>query len=597
MKRVRIHNHTAHSNMRLRDSNLFLEDLISESYKKKIDMVAITEHEFVGSHVKAMKLRKKYPNIKIALGNEIYLINRKKHDIQRESNEKIKYYHFILVAKNKKGHELLRRLSSEAWEGMYNYKNMERVPTFADRLQHYLNMEEYRGTLIGSTACIGGALGSTILKGEDARPFIKWCKGLFGEDFYLELQPSHNEEQDIVNKEILKISKELNIPYTISTDSHYLNKEAKEDFFSFILSQDGDREVVDFYDDTYIMSDEELEEFFPKEIIDQANVYGEEIYSKIEDFDLFASPELPPVFIPENYDEGWVSIFEKRTDLPYVQRFLNSPYEVDRYYLKLIEEGYEVRGGGYDKEEEYKRIEIELEQVWDLSIALGCRISEYHVAIKQIVDEVWKVSLVGPGRGSACCFYLNYLIDIVQVNALDFDLPYWRYMDKTKVELSDYDFDTESAKREDIVKIMQEKYGKDNVLSFCTFSTEGAKSIIDTTCRGLKIDKDIGNNLKGLIPVIRGKAHTIEQMFFGDDEEDIKPNKAFIEEVAKYPHLREGLLKNAKLIKGRSQHASGVVITKEPYWKHNALMKTKKGIRVTQFDAHDSEECSAVKVD
>ena len=597
MKTVRIHNHSDNSNMRLRDSNLFLEDLISESCNKKIDMVAITEHEFVGNHVKAMKLRKKYPNIKIALGNEIYLVNRKLHDTQKENNEKIKYFHFVLLAKNKKGHELLRRLSSEAWEGVYYYRRMERVPTFADRLQYYLSLDEYKGTIIGSTACVGGALGTTILQGRDARPFVKWCKTLFGDDIYLELQPSHNEEQKIVNNKILEISEELNIPYTITTDSHYKNKESKDDFFSFILSQDGDRELEDFYDATYVMSDDELLEFFPKEVVGKANIYGEEIYNKIEDFDLFATPELPPVFIPKDFDSEWTSIFKDRKDLKYIQKFLESPYEVDRYYLKLIEEGYEVRGGEHNKEEEFQRIEIELEQVWDLSIALGCRISEYHVAIKQIVDEVWKVSLVGPGRGSACCFYLNYLIDIVQVNALDYDLPFWRYMDKTKIELSDYDFDTESAKRDDIIRIMQEKYGKDNVLSFCTFSTEGAKSIIDTTCRGLGIDKDVGNNLKGLIPVIRGKAHTIEQMFFGDDEEDIKPSKPFIDEVAKYPHLREGLLKNAKLIKGRSQHASGVVITKKPYWEHNALMKTKKGIRVTQFDAHDSEECSAVKVD
>lgn len=597
MKRCRIHNHTNFSNMRLRDSNLFLEDLISESEKKGVDLVAVTEHECLSSHTKAIKLREKYKDIKIALGNEIYLVNRKSHDEFKDRNEKIEYYHFILLAKDKKGHELLRRLSSEAWDGMYFYRRMERVPTFADRLQYYLSQDEYKGTVIGSTACLAGTLAKTILKNEDPRPFIRWCQRLFGDDFYLEIQPSRQEEQLIVNKKILELSEEMNIPYTITTDSHYKNKESKDEFFSFILSQDGEREVAEFYDTTYVMSDEELLEFFPQEVIDKANEYGEEIYNKIEDFDLYAPPELPPVFIPEGFEKDWVSMFLGKEDMPYTQKFINSPYPVDRYYLKLIEEGYKERGGEHPQEVEFKRIETELEQVWGLSEALGCRISEYHAAIKQIVDVVWEVSIVGCGRGSACCFYLNYLIDIVQVNALDYDLPYWRYLNKDKIELSDFDFDTESAKRDAIVELMRERYGKENVLSFCTFSTEGAKSIIDTTCRGLGIDKDIGNNLKGLISVIRGKAYTIKQMLYGDTEEDIKPNQDFIAEVDKHEGLREALLENAKLVKGRSQHASGQIITKKPYWVHNAMMKTKKGIPVTQFEAHDSEECSAVKID
>ncbi len=596
-KVCRIHNHTEYSNMRLKDSNLFLEDLIGYSQDRKIDLVAITDHECLSAHIKAMNLRKNYKDIKIALGNEIYLVNRKRHDELKGENQKIKYYHFILVAKNKKGYELLRRLSSEAWEGVYNYRRLERVPTFMDTLQKYLLMEEYRGTIIGSTACLGGMLADKILNDEDYIPFLKWCKKLFGDDFYLEMQPSNSEEQVKVNKTILEINKKYNIPYTITTDSHYKSKSDKMEFFSFINSQDGDREVESFYNTTYIMGDEELEEFFPREVIDTANKYGEEIYNKIEDFDLSANPELPPVFIPNDFDKDWISKFLGNKEMPYTQKFINSPYPVDRYYLKLIEEGYAIRGGEHSQEEEFKRIETELEQVWGLSEALGCRISEYHVAIKQIIDVVWEVSIVGPGRGSACCLYLNYLIDIVQVNPLDYNLPYWRYLNKDKVELSDFDYDTESAKRDEIVELMRQRYGKDNVLSFCTFSTEGAKSIIDSTCRALDIDKDIANNLKGMITVIRGKSYTIEQMFFGDEKENILPNKKFIEEVAKYPNLKESLLENAKLIKGRSSHASGQIITKEPYWKHNALMKTKKGIRVTQYDAHDSEQCSAVKID
>lgn len=594
-----LHNHDHRgSNLRIKDSNNFVEDLIDVAYEKGVRVLGITNHESLSSHVEAMNHAKKYEDLKLVLGNEIYLISREEHDALKAQGEKIKYYHFILLAKDKKGHEFLRRLSSQTWEGMYTYRGLERVPTFIDDLEELI--QDYKGHVIASSACLGSYLGENIVVNNDlekAEEFIQWCQKTFGDLFFLELQPSHSEEQQLYNKTLLELSKKYGIKYHITTDTHYLRKEDKETFWTYLLSDSSDdREVEKFYDTTYMMDREELLEYFDEDILNEGMKTGLEIGEMVETYSLDSHPILPPVIIPEGWDKNYVSKFAGRFDLPYIQKYLTSPYEEDRYYLYLCEEGMKAKNKPFD-DRYVNRIEEELDASWELSDALGERMSKYHISMKQQIDLMWEVSLVGPSRGSACCFLLNYLLDIVQVNPLDWDLPMWRYMDKTKVELSDIDVDTEGAKRFEIIDIMRKVYGEDRVINVCTFSTEGSNSVVLSCCRALNIPKEVATNLTGLIPNVRGESYTISQMLYGDEEKEIKPNATFIRIVDEYPGLREALLKNAKVVKGRSQHASAVAIFPKPVWHYNATMKTSKGIRVTQFEAHDSEQLGLTKFD
>lgn len=180
-----------------------------------------------------------------------------------------KYYHFILLAKDEIGHQQIREISSRAWMRSYMAKGLRRAPTYYQDIFDIIGANP--GHVIGSTACLGGALATQLLKFRTTRSMellekIKiWCnqmENVFGEgNFYFEMQPSFNDEQIYVNKAILKLSEELNIPYIITNDSHYLRKEDQAIHKAYLNAQDGDREVDAFYATTYLMTDEEIRQY------------------------------------------------------------------------------------------------------------------------------------------------------------------------------------------------------------------------------------------------------------------------------------------------------------------------------------------------
>lgn len=160
------------------------------------------------------------------------------------------------------------------------------------------------------------------------------------------------------------------------------------------------------------------------------------------------------------------------------------------------------------------------------------------------------------------------------------------------------DIDTEANKRQVIVDNVKKRFGKDKVLNFCTFSTLASRNSILYACRGLGLDKDLGNYLISLIPRDSdGKELDIEEALLGNEKKDIKPNEKLNAEFEKYPNLKETVLELKGLIIGRSEHASALAVFNTPYVEYNASMTTKDGIVVTQFDAEDSELMSAIKFD
>lgn len=160
------------------------------------------------------------------------------------------------------------------------------------------------------------------------------------------------------------------------------------------------------------------------------------------------------------------------------------------------------------------------------------------------------------------------------------------------------DIDTEANKRQDIVDNVKNRFGEDKVLNFCTFSTLASRNSILYACRGLGLDKDLGNYLISLIPRDdEGKELDIEEALLGDEKKDIKPNEKLNAEFDKYPNLKETVLELKGLVIGRSEHASALAVFNIPYVEYNASMTTKDGIVVTQFDAEDSELMSAIKFD
>lgn len=420
-----VHNHTDYSNLRLRDAIIKTEDLLWYAAELGHEVVGITEHESLSNHVKAEKIYKKvkqkYPNFKLIRGNEIYLC-RNGLNASNFNREYDKYYHCVLLAKDAIGHKQIREISTRAWRRSYMARGMRRVPTYYQDLFDIIGANP--GHVIGSTACLGGALPTQLLKArknpeiyEKIYVWVEQMNNLFGQDnFYFELQPSENKEQTYVNRQLIALSKEMNIPYIITTDSHYLKKEDKAIHKAYLNSQNGDREVDDFYATTYMMNTEELESHMDltEEELHIAYDNIHRIKEMCEDYSLLKPLKIPQLMWKES-KIGYVRNCWCEC-IPNLEKFAESDYEGDRLLACHIVE--QLEGDTRLQEENiYKAINECLEMTWISSEVNKTHWSAYYLNLQRIIEECWNAgTLVGCGRGSGVGFILLYLLGITQIN-------------------------------------------------------------------------------------------------------------------------------------------------------------------------------------
>lgn len=441
-------------------------------YANKIGLkgLVLSDHEILSGHVKFIQEYKKLKesdelaeDFKIGLGNEIYyalensLEELKENQVNRDEDSQ--FYHFLLVALNPEGYLQLKKLSSIAWENSWRDGLQDRTPTFKKDLKRIIK----KGDVVASSACLGGAVPQMLLrmkqyKLEDDKKykyyekklndFLEDCIDIFGkEHFYLEIQPSDNEEQIYVNKEIIKLGKATGLKYTVATDAHYLKREDRASHKYYLLAQNIAREVDAFYDSTFIMSEDEVKsylgDYLTEDEIQAAFDATMEIYDKVEQYDLYHDTIVPVPPIPE-YE--FQHVLEQGYDkYEYIKKFAYSEHEVDRYFLHLIQKGLVdkiVKKRGADKEYFQKcldRINTELREIWLISERIHERVSGYYVLTEDVINLAWTKgdSIVGVSRGSAAGYFTLFLIDVIAINPLDYDLPHFRHLTAERPELPD----------------------------------------------------------------------------------------------------------------------------------------------------------------
>lgn len=597
MSFVGLHNHTEFSNVKLRDCIIKIPDLVKRAIEYGYKGVAITDHEVLSGHVQALrlqdKLKEEHPDFKIILGNEIYLIDESEYQNAR------KYYHFILLAKDKTGYDQLRALSSRAWARSYNEKGMLRTPTFCQDFAEVIG--EDRGHLIACTACLGGRLATAILdKDQEAlNDFVSWCIKTFGQgNFYFEMQDSDSDDQKIVNETILRMSEFFDIPYIITSDAHYLDKQDISVHHAFLNSkEEKERETESFYKYTYLKREKEIKEilsYLPATAVQAGIDNTMSVYDAIESFDFRHSVIVPTRKPPEFKVEGILK--EWYIKYPWIERFASSEYEQDRYLLYLIEQGIKEKKFVVT-DEVADRINTELDVIWYSSERLNQRLSAYLNLVKNIIDIIWQVSLVGISRGSAGAFLVNYLIGITQMNPMQYNIPYWRFANKARVDMMDIDIDVNPQKVPQIIELLREYYGQDNVLNCLTFKTESLKSAILTGARGLGMNNDDAQVLSAMVPIERGKVASFYECLHGDEEKGTSPVPGFEEALRRYDGLYETVEKIEGLISGRGIHASALYIFNNGYIAQNSLMRAPNKTPITAFNMKDSDEMGALKFD
>ena len=538
------------TNLRLRDCIIKENELIDYALKLGHEVVAITDHESVSNSVKVEKyynkIKKDHPNFKIILGNEIYLC-RNGLNGQNFIPKQDRYYHFILLAKDAIGHKQIREISTRAWQRSYMSRGMRRVPTYYQDLFDIIG--ENPGHVIASTACLGGCLPTQILRARQDNSLVpkiyNWIKQineLFGQgNFFLEMQPSNNKDQITVNKQLYLLSKELNIPFIITTDSHYLTKEDRPIHKAYLNSQNGEREVDDFYATTYMMDTSELESYFnyfDYNILQEAYQNILNIKNMCEDYS-FEKPLNIPRLKWKNSEEHQINKEYWISKIPYLKTFWESNFEgdwklADKIVLKL--ESNEK----LNTKEIFDEVNDNLRIVKISSDVNKTHWSAYFLNLQNIIDLVWEAgSLVGPGRGSGVGFLLLYLLDITQINPLweDTKTYSFRFLNPERVSVLDIDFDSEGTRRQDILNKFKSVYGQDRVSGVATFGTEKSKSAILTAARGLGIDNDVAQYIASLIPSERGQIWSLHDCMYGNGV-DRQPVKQFVYEMTEnYPEI------------------------------------------------------------
>ena len=607
-----LHNHTQYSNLRLRDCINKETDLIDKAIELGHRCIAITDHESISSWVKVekyyKKIKEKYPDFKVIRGNEIYLV-RNGLNSDNFNKDVDRYFHFVLLAKDLIGAKQIMEISTRAWQRSYQSRGMRRVPTYYQDLVDIIGKNP--GHVIGSTACLGGCLPVQLLRQRDNQSLDLWSKiliwvdqmkDIFGkDDFYLELQPSASKDQTYVNRKLIELAKLKELKYIITTDSHYLTKDDRLIHKAYLNAQNGDREVDDFYAMTYMMDTKELESHLDlsEEELEAAYLAIDDIAAKCVDFSLAKPLKIPElIWRPLNgFNYNYEVAFEL---MPTLKKFYDSPYKSDRYLVDAVLDGIDHHKD-LQNDEAYAALEDNLQRTWESSEVNKARWSAYYLNLQRNIDECWNAgTIVGPARGSGGGFVLLYCLDVIQMNCLREPTPMypWRFLNPERVSVLDIDTDIEGGRRADVLQHLRKVYGEDRVANVATFRTEKSKSAILTAARGLGIDVDIAQYIASLVPADRGQLRSLDQCMYGDEENDWDPIKQFVYEMTtNYPELWKVAHSIEGLICGSGLHAGGVIFVDEPFTESTALMRAPDGTICTQFELHDCEDCSLIKID
>ena len=438
MQRFVPHCHTEMSNFRLLDCINKLPDLVKRGKEIGLSGLAITDHETIAQSIRVCKLQKENPDFKIAIGNEIYLT-----DVRQNG---IKYYHFILIAKDDQGHKQLRQLSSRAWMNSYWDRGMERVPTLKSELKEVVGRNP--GHLLATSACLGGELSSCIVEMERARQmedietatikynqiidFMKFVDEVFGDDFYVEIAPGASKEQIVANNKLVQIAQLYGKKVVIGDDAHYLKKEDRYIHKAYLNSKGGERETDAFYEYAYLQDENDLRKNLEPSVgllIDEFCKNSMEMFEKIQIYDLLHNQTIPSVPVkdyPKRYYEakGLENIFHH----------LKSNDIYDRFWINECEQA--LIKNDLDNDKYWTELEEEARVKRVIGEKLGTNMFKYPITLKYYIDMMWECgSLVGAGRGSSCAALNHYLLGITQLDPIEWNLPFFRYMNDERTEL------------------------------------------------------------------------------------------------------------------------------------------------------------------
>jgi DNA polymerase III subunit alpha len=568
-----------HSDYSLLDGASQLPQLIDRALELNMPAIALTDHGVMYGAIELLKVCKNKGNIKPIIGNEMYVING---DIEKQ--ERRPRYHQIVLAKNVQGYKNLVKLTT-----ISNLRGIQGKGIFSRPCINKELLEEYHEGLIVTSACLGGEVPQAILQGkpEIARRVAQWYKDLFGNDYYLEIQDHGSPEDRIVNVEIVKIARELDIKIIATNDSHYISCFDVEAHDALLCIQTGKLITEDkrlrYSGTEYLKSADEMKRLFrdhlTDDVIEEAIATTLEVAEKVEPvYDILGEPRIPDYPVPEGYTAG--TYLEKISREGLVKRRkCQSLEEVEQVYRD--------------------RLEYELQMMQQMGFAT------YFLVVWDYIKFARDQNIpVGPGRGSAAGSLVAYTLGITNIDPVHHGLLFERFLNPERKSMPDIDTDFCIDRRDEVIQYVTEKYGTERVAQIITYNRMTSRAVLKDVARVLNIPYGESDRMTKMIPVVRGKPTKLKVMVSDDT-----PSPEFKEKYDKnltVPGTEPAVtyrrwIDMAVRIEGTNKsvgiHAAGVVISAQRLDEIVPLQRNADGAVFTQYFMEDIEAMGLLKMD
>jgi DNA polymerase-3 subunit alpha len=557
---VHLHLHTEFS---LLDGACRIDELLDEAVKLKMPALAVTEHGNLFSSV-IFHDHARDRGLKPILGCEVYVAGGSRFEKtgpQSETN------HLVLLAENREGYQNLIRLVSAGYtEGFY----------YRPRIDKEL-LARHAGGLIGLSSCLKGEVASA-LRVEQARSALEAAarlRDIFGpRNFFLEMQYQGLEEQKIVNRGILPLARELDLPLVATNDVHYL-RQADHQPHDILLCIGTGKTVHD---------------------AQRLRYHGDQFFLKTADqmaavFDDHPGALKNTMLIAERCN---VTIPKGQNHLPSFS--VPDGSSLDRYFEEMARAGFEQRlprlrelaAGGrlrHTLDEYARRLDYEIAMITEMGYA------GYFLIVWDFIRYAREEGIpIGPGRGSAAGSLVAWSMRITDVDPLDFELIFERFLNPERVSLPDIDVDFCERRRGEVIEYVTRKYGRENVAQIITFGTMKAKAVV----------RDVGRALDMPYADVDRIAKQIPAALDMTLDKAVAENPALADMAAKDAKVKE-VLDIGRRLEGMSRHASvhaaGVVIAPGPITDYAPLYKGARDEITTQWSMKEVERVGLLKMD
>ncbi|QWB90809.2 MAG: DNA polymerase III subunit alpha [Candidatus Saccharimonas sp.] len=574
---VHLHTHTYHS---LLDGLTKIDDLVDNVKASGMEAVAITDHGTMSGAIEFFK-EATSKGVKPILGIEAYVAARTRFD--RDPSYDKPRYHLVLLAKNQIGWQNLCSLTTKAWvEGQY----------YKPRIDHDIMAEHSEG-IICLSGCAGSEISESIRAGdfEKAKELANWYKSVYGEDFYLELQdhghpecPNHWEVQKEINDGLFRLHEELDIPMVVTCDSHYLTHENQDAHEILLCVGTGS-----YLNDEKRMSLKEFDLFVtdPRDIIERWGKVDPEIIlntKKIAEkvnFEFEFGKILIPKFpLPEG-EESEKGFLDKLVFQGLGERYAGIPVdEVKKMTIPEIRKKL--------SKEVIERVDMEL------GVLDGMGYNGYFLIVQDFINWGKSQGIVfGPGRGSAAGSIIAYALHITDLDPLEYDLLFERFLNPDRISMPDIDVDIQDTRRNEVIQYCTDKYGIDRVANIATFGKMMAKNAVRDVARVLEVPYSEADRMAKLVPDPNQGRHIPLRVSLENDQ-DLKheyETNPTAKTVYDFAMQLEGTIRN------HGVHACGVVIAPDDLVKYLPLEMAQKGVVATQVPMGQVEDLGLLKMD